>query len=162
MDKSHNIFISHYGKDDVHVQALKRRLKDQGYDVRNFSVDSTNHKDGRRPSKEVIERLLKMRISWSKALICLIGPDTHTRPYVNYEIEQAHKQGKKIIGVYLHGCANDVTLPDAYKKYGGSPLGWNSIEKLGDAIEGGSIPAENPDGTTRPPIFTITRVKCNT
>lgn len=160
MDKSHNIFISHYGQDDDHVQGLKQRLSDQGYNVRNFSVDSTNHKDGRKPTDAVIQRLLRMRISWSSTLICLIGPETHTRPWVNYEIRQAHLQGKRIVGVYLHGSTNSVELPEAFKKYGGTPLGWNSLDKLGDAIEGKRMPAENPDGSSRPPIYTVTRVKC--
>jgi hypothetical protein len=160
MDKSHNIFISHYGKDDDHVQALKQRLNGQGYNVRNFSVDSTNHKDGRKPNDAVVERLLRMRISWSSTLICLIGPETHSRPWVNYEIRQAHLHGKRIVGVYLHGSSNAVQLPDAFKKYGGTPLGWNSLDKLGDAIEGKNMPAENPDGSSRQPIYPITRVKC--
>ena len=64
MSDTHNIFISHKGEDDAQVQNLKARLKTQGYDVRNFSVDSTNHKDGRRPSDAVIARLLRMRVSW--------------------------------------------------------------------------------------------------
>ena len=79
MADQHNVFISHYGKDDEHVHSLKDRLRSQGYDVRNFSVDSTNHKDGRKPSDAVIERLLRMRISWSSTFICLIGPKTYTR-----------------------------------------------------------------------------------
>ena len=65
-----------------------------------FSVDSTNHKDGRKPSDAVVERLLRMRIRWSSTFICLIGPKTHTREWVNDEIKWAHEQGKKIVGVY--------------------------------------------------------------
>jgi hypothetical protein len=161
MDKAHNIFISHYGKHDSEVQRIKQRLSERGYFVRNFSVDSTNHKDGRRPSDAVIQRLLRMRISWSSTLICLIGPDTHKRPWVNYEIRQAYLRGKRIVGVYLHGSNNSVEIPEAFKKYGGALLGWNSIDKLGDAIEGKNMPSENPDGTSRNPIYSITRVKCN-
>lgn len=160
MEDSHNIFISHKGKDDEQVQNLKERLKAQGYDVRNFSVDSTNHKDGRRPSDAVIARLLRMRVSWSSTFICLIGPDTHTSKYVNDEIKYAHEQGKNIVGMYTYGSANNVVIPEAFKKYGGTPLGWNSVDKLGDAIEGKNIPAENPDGSNRQPIYTVTRVKC--
>jgi hypothetical protein len=160
MSDTHNIFISHKGEDDVQVQNLKARLKSQGYDVRNFSVDSTNHKDGRRPSDAVIARLLRMRIGWSSTFICLIGPDTHTSKYVNDEIRYAHEQGKRIVGIYAHGSANNVELPEAFKKYGGTPLGWNSLDKLGDAIEGKSMPAENPDGSSRKPIYEVTRVKC--
>lgn len=160
MADSHNVFISHKGEDDRQVQNLKQRLKAQGYNVRNFSVDSTNHKDGRRPSDAVIARLLRMRVSWSSTLICLIGPDTHTSKYVNDEIKYAHEQGKKIVGMYTYGSANDVEIPEAFKIYGGTPLGWNSVDKLGDAIEGRNMPAENPDGSDRLPIYHITRVKC--
>jgi hypothetical protein len=160
MAGSRNIFISHKGVDDEQVQNLKARLNAQGYDVRNFSVDSTNHKDGRRPSDAVIARLLRMRVSWSSTLICLIGPDTYKSKYVNDEIRYAHEQGKRIVGIYTYGSANNVEIPEAFKKYGGAPLGWNSLDKLGDAIEGKNIPAENPDGSARNAIYQVTRVKC--
>jgi len=160
MANTYNIFISHKGENDEQVQNLKKRLKASNYDVRNFSVDSTNHKDGRRPTDAVIERLLRMRVSWSSTLICLIGPDTHSSKYVNNEIRYANQQGKRIVGIFARGSANTVELPEAFKKYGGTPLGWNSIDKLGDAIEGKNMPAENADGTPRAPINKITRVKC--
>ena len=109
MSEQHNIFISHYKEDDEQVQALKERLKCQGYDVRNFSVDSTNHKDGRRPSDAVIRRLLDMRIKWSSTFICLIGTKTHTREWVNYEIRKAHLEGKRI----LLNCQKPISVMEA-------------------------------------------------
>lgn len=160
MAEQHNIFISHYGKDDEHVQSLKSRLKEQGYDVRNFSVDSTNHKDGRKPSDAVVERLLRMRIRWSKTFICLIGPKTHTREWVNDEIKWAHEQGKRIIGVYMHGYLDTAEPPENLKKYASNIIGWNSVEKLGELIAGENIPVENPDGTVAVPLHTRTTVKC--
>ena len=160
MDNTHNIFISHFGKDDEHVQRLKQRFSDNGYSVRNFSIDSTKHKDGRVPPKKVVERLLRRQISWSGTFICLIGEKTHTRPWVNYEIRQAHLQGKQIVGIYKYGCNNSVDLPEAFKKYGGPCLGWNSLDKLGDIMNGKTVVPEKPDGTPRAPIHTIKRVQC--
>jgi len=160
MAKTHNIFISHYGKDDDHVQRLKQRLKDNGYNIRNSSIDSTKHKDGRIPPDKVIHRLLRRGISWAGTFICLIGPKTHTRRWVNDEIRMAHLQGKKIVGIYLHGSSNAVELPEAYKKYGDSLIGWNSLDKLGDIMSGKTVPPENPDGTAQAPIYQITRVRC--
>jgi hypothetical protein len=160
MADTHNIFISHYGKDDDHVQRLKQRLRDQGYNIRNSSIDSTKHRDGRIPSDAVVARLLRRGISWAGTFICLIGPETHSRPWVNYEIRQAHLQGKTIVGVYLHGSANNVQLPEAFKRYGGPVLGWNSLDKLGDAMAGKNLPAENPNSTIRTPIYNIIRIKC--
>jgi len=160
MDKMHNIFISHYGKDDQHVQALKTRLKDQGYNIRNFSVDSTNHKDGRKPTKEVIERLLRMRISWSSTFICLIGPKTHTRTYVDYEINAAVQQGKKIIGVYTHGSKETAAIPENLDKVASNIIGWNSIEKIGEIIKGNNYPIENADGNVIKDSFNRPIIRC--
>lgn len=160
MAEQHNIFISHYGKDDEHVQSLKSRLKEQGYDVRNFSVDSTNHKDGRKPSDAVVERLLRMRMKWSKTFICLIGEKTHTRDWVDFEIEEAHKQGKHIIGVYTHGSMETAELPENLKKYATDIVGWNSIDKIGELITGESSTIENPNNTSTVPFYQRTTVKC--
>ncbi|GAB6395201.1 MAG: TIR domain-containing protein [Bacteroidales bacterium] len=164
MSKTKNIFISHYGKDDEHVQRLKERLKESGYDVRNSSYESNNPKydEGRkkRPSDAVIARYLRMCVNWAGTFICLIGEGTHTRPWVNYEIEQAHKLGKPIVGIYKYGCANSVELPEAMQKYGGALIGWNSLDKLGDIMDGKVIPPENPDGTQRSPINNIIRIVC--
>jgi len=156
----HNIFISHYGKDDEHVQSLKSRLKAQSYDVRNFSVDSTNHKDGRKPSDALVERLLRMRIRWSKTFICLIGPKTHTREWVNDEIKWAHEQGKKIIGIYMHGYKDKVEIPENLKTYTSSLIGWNSIDKLGEFIEGETSAFENPDGSNFYSGFSRPKIVC--
>lgn len=160
MSTPRNIFISHYGKDDKHVQSLKERLKSQGYNVRNFSVDSTNHKDGRKPSDAVVKRLLRMRMKWSSTFICLIGRRTHTRKWVNHEIRLAHRLGKRIVGIYTHGSLDSVKLPEDYKKYGSPPIGWNSVDKLGNIIEGENFLAETPSSNIATPIYPITRVKC--
>lgn len=153
-----NIFISHYFKDDDKVQDIKRRLIERNYDVRNFSVDSTKHKDGRTPSKEVIQRYLKMRIKASSTFVCLIGSDTHTRPWVDFEIQEAINQGKKIIGVYTHGNKDKVEIPEPLKKYGASIIGWNSIDKLGDIIAGKETVFENPDSSPSGDYYAIQRV----
>ncbi|MDO5980899.1 TIR domain-containing protein [Flavivirga spongiicola] len=159
-NKSHNVFISHHGKDDDKVQALKQRLNDRGYTIRNYSVDSTKHKDGRRPSDAVIQRHLRRQITWAGTFICLIGKDTHKRKWVNYEIRKAYLQGKKIVGIFTHGN-NNVELPEAFKKYGGPTMGWNSVDKLGEIMADKQFPVENPDGSPRTPNYEMAKVKCN-
>ncbi len=151
--KKNNVFISHYGKDDEHVQSLKERLKLQDFDVRNFSVDSTNHKDGRKPSQAVIERLLRMRIKWSSTFICLIGPKTHTRGWVDFEIAEAFDQGKKIIGVYTHGSMETAEIPYELKRCASNIIGWNSIDRIGEIITGENYPIENPDSSETSQTF---------
>lgn len=155
-----NIFISHYHADDDKVQKIKSRLTERGYNVRNFSVDSTKHKDGRTPSKEVIERYLRIRVKASSTFICVIGPETHTRKWVDFEIREAIRQGKKVIGIYTHGNKDNVDIPEALKQFGASLIGWNSIEKLGDIIEGNISVFEGSDGFSSGGYFPIERVTC--
>ncbi len=159
--KKKNVFISHYWKDDAHVQQLKKRLIDAGYDIRNYSVDSTKHRKRKRPSVEVIKRFLRRQVSWSSTVICLIGPKTHLRDWVNYEIKQAHLQGKKIVGIYTHGNKENAEVPENMQKYGGPLIGWNSIEKLGDILHDENFDVENPDGSMRSyPRVTVPNISC--
>ena len=66
----------------------------------------------------------------------------------------------RIVGIYTHGSNNSVELPEAYKKYGSPAIGWNSLDKLSDIINGKNFPAENPDGSLANPLFPRTKVKC--
>ena len=164
MSKTKNIFISHKGEDDEHVQHLKQRLRDRGYNVRNSSYESNNPKydEGRkkRPSDAVIERYLRRCVNWSGTFICLIGEETNKSRWVDYEIKQAYRLGKHILGIYKHGCADSVELPEAFEKYKNSLIGWNSLGKLGDILDGKDFPNENPDGSSATPTNYIIRIKC--
>lgn len=68
----------------------------------------------------------------------LIGPETNTREWVDWEIEYANSIGdKRIIGVYLPG-ATDADVPENLNNYGDSLVPWNS-DKLEAAIDGENI-----------------------
>ena len=142
MDKTKNVFISHHHADDEHVQKLKELLSKKGYTLKNSSIDST--KPNRLVSDEAIRRLLRMRIQWAGTFICLIGHETHTRDWVDWEINQAYKKGKKIVGVFLNG-AGEADLPEEFKLHGDTLVGWTS-EKIIDALEGEPAGWENPNG----------------
>ena len=159
-EKKHNIFISHYGEDERQLDSLKQRLRDHGCDIRNSSVEKKKY----RPYKvtdATIARYLRICIRWAKTFIVMIGEHTHKRPWVNYEIRNAARQGKAIIGIYEHGCKDGVELPEAFKRYGTNTLGWNSVDKLIDVIEGRTVVSENPNGSASGPIQNIIRIKCN-
>lgn len=157
----HNIFISHYGEDEKQLDSLKQRLKEHGCDARNSSVEKKDY-DQEKHSDAVIARYLRICIRWAKTFIVMIGEHTHERPWVNYEIVQAIKQGKTIIGVYEKGCKDNVVLPGAFKEYGGTTLGWNSIDKLIDVIDGKLVVNEKPDGmpVTAPNSYPIIHIVC--
>ena len=117
---------------------------------------------GKHVADATVARYIRRAIKWAGTFIVLIGEHTHERAWVNYEIRNAHLQGKKIIGVYKYGCAQNAELPEAYKRYGTSPIGWNSIDKLAGMIEGKVEPAELPDGTPfLDRIYQMIYIECN-
>lgn len=157
-----HVFISHHHADDSRVDQLTDLLTKAGSDVRNSSVrmkpaNKRRFEEGR-VSDEAIRRLLRMKISWASTVVVLVGKETHTRPWVNWEIEQAHKQGKKIVGVYERG-GTDIPLPRALEDYGTRVVAWNT-DSIVEAIEGDDNPFENPDGLPREPVHSGKKGVC--
>lgn len=160
MNKSKNVFISHYHKDDEHLQKLKNRFLEKGFMLKNSSIDSTKPDRGRLSTKN-IEKLLNLRIRWAGTFICLIGDKTHTRPWVNHEIEQAAMMGKQIIAIYAHGSKRNAYLPENLEKYGCKKFGWNSVDRMIDAIETGErYPWEDFDGNLGTPNYNLQTASC--
>lgn len=90
-----NAFISHHHKDDASVDGLKSILAGRGYNFRNSSIrvkpENQERLDQKKVSDRTIKRLLRMKIRWAGQVIVVIGKETHQRPWVNWEIEVAHK-----------------------------------------------------------------------
>lgn len=151
-NKMKNVFISHHHKDDANVDKLTDLLGKNGYNIRNSSIRAKPANQERLDKGLVkdatIKRLLRMKISWAGKVIVLVGKETHSRPWVNWEIEQAHRQGKDIVGVYENGLKDKVDLPPALDKYSTSLVGWDSGAII-SAIEGKPV-FQNPDGTPCP------------
>ena len=88
-----------------------------------------------------------MKISWASTVVVIICKETHTRPWVNWEISEANEQGKRIVGVFEQGGRNE-DIPSNLEKYASAIVGWNaaSIQK---AVDGSDNIFQNPDGSAR-------------
>lgn len=148
-ERTKNVFISHHHKDDAHVDKLTSLLANRGYNIRNSSIRAKPKNQVRLNEGLVkdatIKRLLRMKMSWAGTVVVLIGKETHTRPWVDWEIGEAKRLGKNIVGVYENGLKDKVELPRALKDYSTSIVGWDSTCII-DAING-SPTFQNPDGS---------------
>jgi hypothetical protein len=154
MSKRKHVFISHHHADDEHVTRLTDMLKRDGFELRNSSIRAKPANQARLArgeiKEETLKRLLRMKMSWASTVVVLIGKETHSRPWVEWEIRKAHELGKRIVGVYTRG-GTEADAPEALNDYENARVNWNS-DSIIDAIEGTDSPFENPGGGERQPI----------
>lgn len=155
-DEKKNVFISHVHEDDAGLEKLKNLLEKHGMALRDGSINSD--KPNNAVSHDYIKsEILAPRINWAGTFVVYITPKTKDSEWVNWEIEYAEKQGKRIVGIWGHGD-NNCDVPEALGKYADAVVGWNG-ERIVDAINGKINEWDNPDGTecaARP----ITRYSC--
>ncbi|MEN5059041.1 TIR domain-containing protein [Sphingobacterium kitahiroshimense] len=162
MEKKKNIFISHHHKDDQSVTDFTRLLAGKDYGIRNSSIRVNQKNQERLEKKQIprktLERLLTMKMRWASTVIVLIGAKTHSREWVNWEIEQAAKLGKRIIGVFMKG-GKDADIPENLEKYGDGLVGWNS-NKIIEGLEGKEVGWCTSTGEARSVENHVIRIAC--
>ena len=141
-----NIFVSHYHEDEDSIKQFKDLLS-ADYCIKNYSVTSEKYNNA--TNEEYIKSLLRPLINQSSTLICLIGPETHDSKWVDWEIREAEKLDRQIIGVYIQG-AKDSDIPPALEEFADAIVGWNT-ENIEKALGGESIFVKS-DGTPRDSI----------
>ena len=155
-DDIRNVFISHIHEDDDGLGALKSLLGDNGLQVRDASI--TSDRPNNATNDEYIKsEILAPRIRWTGVLIVYVTPQTKESEYVDWEIEYAQKNDKRIVGVWASG-ANKTDLPEALDKYADAVVGWDS-DRMIDAITGRIDNWSDPDGNPKP-VRPIPRYSC--
>jgi len=159
--KRQHVFISHHHKDDSEVTKMTALLNRHGHDIRNSSIRAkpANQKrlDRGLVKDDTIRRLLRMKISWASCVVVLVGKETHSRPWVNWEIKEANRQGKRIVGVYVRG-GKESDAPKNLNLFGDALVGWDA-EAITDAIHGKNTWCD-PDGTPRQSPWPVNRSRC--
>jgi hypothetical protein len=162
MSKRRHVFISHHHADDGLVDSLTELLSRRGYEIRNSSIRAKPANQRRLDRGEVkdatIKRLLRMKMSWASTVVVILGKETHSREWVNWEIEKASSLGKKIIGVYERG-GTGYELPPALYDHATTIVNWNS-DSIIDAIEGKDNTFKAPDGSAAGPLHAPVTSRC--
>jgi len=138
-----NVFISHLHKDDEGLDKLKDLTEKHGLTVRDSSITAEKPNKAKAPDY-IKNTILAPQIRWASVLVVYISPDTKNSEYVDWEIEYAHKQGKRIVGVW-EWVENQCALPDSLEKYGDALVGWSG-EDIVSAIVGGADKWHRQDG----------------
>lgn len=157
-----NIFISHHHKDDKSVTDFTNLLGGKDYGIRNSSIRAKPRNQERLDKNQIpektLKRLLSMKMRWASTVVVLIGLQTHSRKWVNWEIQEAAKLGKRIIGVFMQG-GKDADIPEKLEEFGDGLVGWNT-GKIIAGIEGEEVGWCNSAGAPRKPENNVIRIAC--
>jgi hypothetical protein len=120
-ERIRNVFIAFHVDDEAQVNLLRSQSKSEDFDIvfRDYSV--------KEPFDEKWKTQCKDRISQTSAFICMIGEHTAERPAVNWEIEEAYRQNKKVIGVRIYRDRNDP-IPEPLRLHGAKVINWDLAE----------------------------------
>lgn len=98
-----DVFVSfHYSKDAWRVQQIINIDQFDGTKL----FDQNDWEDVKRKSGG-IEKWINNEIANSACTIVLIGEDTADRKWVKYEINESIRQGKGLIGIYIHNLKDE-------------------------------------------------------
>lgn len=116
-----NVFISFHIDDEAQVNLLRAQARAERFDIefRDYSV--------KEPFDEKWRTNCRERIAQTSALICMIGRETAQREAVIWEINEAYRQGKKVIGVRIHRDRNDP-IPQPLLEHNAPIIYWDLAE----------------------------------
>ena len=108
------------------VNLLRSQARDDRFpfEFRDYSV--------KEPFESRWKSEVKNLIHLSSALIVAIGKNTHMSDAVNWEIDEAHRQEKQVIGILLHRDI-DLEIPPAMDVYD-EVIYWNT-DDIADMLE---------------------------
>ena len=139
-----NVFISHIHEDDDGLPRLKNLVAQHGMICRDGSI--TTGKFNSASNEDYIKyEILAPRIKWASVLVVYISPETKDSDWVNWEIDFAAKEGKRIVGVWAQG-EKGCELPEALRRHRDALVGWKGESIIG-AINGDSDKSYKQDGS---------------
>ena len=100
------IFYSfHYANDVMRVQQIRNigMLED------NSPVSPNEWEKIKRSGDREIEKWIDDNMKYRSCVVVLIGTETASRPWVQYEIKKAWVDGKGLLGIYIHNIRDPRT-----------------------------------------------------
>lgn len=100
---SRNIFFSfHYQRDIFRVNIVRNHyLTKGGYNIAGY-WDHSLWESVKKEGDLAITRMINQGLKNTSVTVVLIGAETSTRRWVNYEVQKSHERGNGMIGIYIH------------------------------------------------------------
>lgn len=123
-------FSFHYKNDVWRANQVRNSWVTQGKEAAGF-VDAADFEKVEKEGEAAIKKWIDNQLSGTSVTVVLIGSETSSRPYVQYELQKSYAKGNGIIGVYIH------KLKD--KDGSTSAKGNNTFGELGKDAQGNPV-----------------------
>lgn len=94
-------------------------------------VDAASFEEVKKGGEEAIKRWINQQLEGTSVTVVLIGAETSSRPYVQYELQQSYAKGNGMLGIYIHQIGDK----DGRKSSKGS----NSFGEIGKDANGNTV-----------------------
>lgn len=105
MAKRQVFYSFHYANDAMRAQQIRNMGMIEG----NSSVSPNEWEQVKRSGDSAIKKWIDNNMKNRSCVIVLIGSDTASRPWVQYEIQKAWTDGKGLMGIYIHNIRDPRT-----------------------------------------------------
>ena len=150
-----SVFFSfHYDRDIMRVQQVKQHYITKGTYTETGFFDGSLEEKAKRDGDAVVKTLIDNGLVGSSVLCVLIGKETYTRRWVDYEILKAVEYGMGVFGIRIHqlkdpkqGADTAGSSPFQFLGYGAKDGKNGSHDPVPVRVEGCSLPISyNPGG----------------
>jgi len=146
-------FSFHYGRDAMRVQQILQMGALEGQTI----LNAQDWQSVQRRGKEAIAAWIDEQMLYKTAAIVLIGSETASRPWVQYEVRKAWNDRRSLLGVRIHGLSDPRTGTD---RPGTNPF--RTIHLPGGESAADHIPVFVPSGTTSQEVHGSIRANLKT
>ena len=102
-------FSFHYQRDIMRVQIVKNHYVTKGNYTAAGYFDGSLEEKAKKEGDDIVKRLINTGLQGSSVTCVLIGAETYTRRWVDYEIFKSIELGMGVFGIHIH------QIPDARK-----------------------------------------------
>jgi hypothetical protein len=97
-------FAFHFENDIWRVNQVRNSNVVAGVDRAGF-YDQSEYEEAKRKGTDEIKRKIREKLNGTTVTIVLIGAETASRPFVQYEIERSIVQDNGLLGLYILACS---------------------------------------------------------
>lgn len=105
-------FSFHYERDVWRAGQIRNSWVTKDREAAGF-WDAARWEEVKKKGKDAINSWIDEQLKGTSVTVALIGAETSTREYVDYEILQSHKKGNGILGIYIHNMKDASSRTDS-------------------------------------------------